>query len=66
MRDKSRGDSLKNGKTGYRPLNEGYSPKDERGYAGSSLTGKLPKAPKGGTGQTIFGGTSKTGQITKK
>jgi hypothetical protein len=39
-------------KSGYRPLNEGYSPKDQRGYSPLAQTGKLPKAPPGGTGES--------------
>jgi hypothetical protein len=38
-------------KGGYRPLNEGYSPKEQRGYI-PSQSGRLPKAPSGGTGQS--------------
>jgi hypothetical protein len=37
---------------GYQPLNEGYTPKEQRGYAPNSLGGGLPKAPKGGTGES--------------
>ena len=47
-------DDRNNGKfeKGYRPLNEGYTPKEQRGYAPNALGGVLPKAPKGGTGAT--------------
>jgi hypothetical protein len=38
-------------KSGYRPLNEGYSPEKQRGYAPKIPTGSLPKAPQGGTGE---------------
>lgn len=38
-------------KSGYRPLNEGYSPKEPRGYSPKTSTGNLPKAPQGGTGE---------------
>lgn len=39
---------------GYRPLNEGYTPVEKRGYDGAKTTEKLPKAPPGGTGQTTL------------
>jgi hypothetical protein len=39
-------------KKGYRPLNEGYSPKEERGYSPKVQSGSLPKAPLGGTGES--------------
>lgn len=47
-------DDQSNGKIqkGYRPLNEGYTPKEQRGYVPNALGGGLPKAPKGGTGQS--------------
>ena len=47
-------DDRKNGRfeKGYRPLNEGYSPKQERGYSPNATAGELPKAPKGGTGES--------------
>jgi hypothetical protein len=48
---KNRNDNGKFEKSGYRPLNEGYSPQDQRGYFPKVTTGQLPKAPKGGTGQ---------------
>lgn len=39
-------------KGGYRPLNEGYSPKEHRGYTPRDQGGNLPKAPQGGTGES--------------
>lgn len=39
------------GKSGYAPLNVGYSAKEERGNSPKALNGSLPKAPKGGTGE---------------
>ncbi len=39
-------------KGGYRPLNEGYSPMEQRGYTPATQSGKLPKAPAGGTGES--------------
>lgn len=39
-------------KGGYRPLNEGYSPKEQRGVVPTGTGGNLPKAPTGGTGQS--------------
>ena len=47
-------DDRRNGKfeKGYQPLNEGYTPKEQRGYAPNTLGGSLPKAPKGGTGES--------------
>jgi hypothetical protein len=55
-------------KGGYRPLNEGYSPKEQtRGYA-PTQGNHLPKPPKGGTGEspkpassTPTGGWTKVG-----
>lgn len=43
-----------NGKVekGYRPLNEGYTPKEQRGYVTTASGGGLPKAPAGGTGES--------------
>lgn len=42
-----------NGRGGFRPLQDGYSPGDRRGYtANVNSSGALPKAPVGGTGQT--------------
>lgn len=38
-------------KNGYRPFNEGYSPK-ERSYTLNTHAAGLPKAPKGGTGES--------------
>jgi len=35
---------------GFRPLNEGYTPKEQRSFSANSLGNGLPKAPKGGTG----------------
>jgi hypothetical protein len=60
-------DDRKNGKSekGYRPLNEGYTPRDDRGYAPSAKEGGLPKAPKGGTGESTKP-TSPTGSGNKK
>ena len=46
-----RGDSGKFEKKGYRPLNEGYSPKVQLGNSPKSQNGSLPKAPQGGTGE---------------
>lgn len=50
-------------KKGYRPLNEGYSPKEQRGYTPKTQNGHLPKAPQGGTGEsskpTATSGTGK-------
>lgn len=49
-----KGDAV--GKTGYRPLNEGYSAIDKRGYTGKDKAGAAqkgqPKPPVGGTGKT--------------
>ncbi|HSU15484.1 hypothetical protein [Longimicrobium sp.] len=39
-------------KGGYRPLNEGYAPKDRRTHVPHGHRTTLPKAPAGGTGQT--------------
>lgn len=47
-------------KAGYRPLNEGYSPKEERGYSPKSQAAGLPKAPTGGTGESV----KRTGELT--
>lgn len=41
-------------KGGYRPLNDGYSPAEQRGYVPNGSGGGLPKAPTGGTGQTTI------------
>jgi|GEM_PF-5262759 len=47
-------DDRNNGKVekGYRPLNEGYTPKEQRGYTPNAQGSGLPKAPKGGTGES--------------
>lgn len=39
-------------KGGYRPLNEGYTPKEQRGYVPTSQGGGLPTPPIGGTGES--------------
>ena len=39
-------------KKGYRPLNEGYSPTEQRGYSPKVQSSNLPKAPQGGTGES--------------
>ena len=48
-------------KAGYRPLNEGYTPKEQKGYSPKGGQTSLPKAPVGGTGQT-----SGTGKVSEK
>jgi hypothetical protein len=47
-------DERNNGKfeRGYRPLNVGYTPVDQRGYAPNAKDGGLPKAPRRGTGES--------------
>lgn len=37
---------------GYRPLNEGYTAKEQRGYIPIASGARLPKAPTGGTGES--------------
>ena len=37
---------------GYRPLNEGYTPIEQRGYVPTAQGGKLPCPPPGGTGES--------------
>jgi hypothetical protein len=39
-------------KSGYRPLNEGYTPNEQRGYVPTAQGGNLPKAPEGSTGES--------------
>ncbi len=39
-------------KSGYRPLNEGYTPNEQRGYVPKAQSGNLPKPPEGGTGES--------------
>jgi hypothetical protein len=39
-------------KSGYRPLNEGYTPNEQRGYVPTAQAASLPKAPEGGTGES--------------
>jgi hypothetical protein len=65
MREKKRGDAAGE-KSGYRPLNEGYSPIDKRGYVGKGQMTQSPKAPQGSTGKTSSGGAKPSGQSTKK
>lgn len=56
----------KSDKNGYRPLNEGYSPKEQRGYSPTTAKGSLPKAPRGGTGENAKSiGGSTTGTAKK-
>jgi hypothetical protein len=65
MRGKKNGDGT-GSKGGYRPLNEGYSAIDKRGYAGKGSATQSPKAPQGGTGKTSSGGAKPSDQSTKK
>lgn len=51
---------------GYRPLNEGYTPKEQRGYTSNTLVGGLPRAPKGGTGESSKPSTPPTGSAKTK
>jgi hypothetical protein len=53
-------------KGGYRPLNEGYSPTEQRGYVPSPQAGRLPKAPLGGTGQSPHPSNTPKGQTKTK
>ena len=53
-------------KGGYRPLNEGYSPMEKKGYVPASQTGRLPKAPSGGTGQSPKPSATSKGQSKAK
>ena len=50
----SKSNETSNGKSekGYQPLNEGYTPNEQRGYVPTAQTGHLPKAPVGGTGES--------------
>lgn len=52
MPDKPSPGSDKFEKGGYRPLNEGYSPSEQRGYVPVGSNAGLPKAPPGGTGES--------------
>ncbi len=49
-------------KGGYRPLNEGYSAKEERGYTPKAPSGNLPRPPQGGTGESSRPGSPATSQ----
>ncbi len=49
---KNQNGSDKFDKRGYQPLNEGYSPKEQRGHSPKPHTTQLPKAPQGGTGES--------------
>ena len=50
MTTDNNGDSSKAEKGGYRSLNVGYSPKEQRGYIPSDQGKSLPKAPASGSG----------------
>ena len=56
----------KSGKSGYRPLNEGYSPLEKRGYVPASSGAKLPKAPTGGTGESSSASTNGANKTPRK
>jgi hypothetical protein len=66
MRDKNNGNRDEATKSGYRPLNEGYSPIDKRGYVGKDSAARPPKAPQGGTGKTTSNATKTGSQGEKK
>lgn len=52
MRKNDRSDNGKIEKGGYRPLNKGYSPNEQRGYSPKAPCSNLPKPPQGGTGES--------------
>lgn len=45
--------SVPSSRRGFNPLQEGYTPTEKKGYT-ANVTGQapLPKAPRGGTGET--------------
>ena len=57
---KHRNGDGRSGKSGYRPLNEGYSPKEQKGYSPKSSSTTLPKAPRGGSGESSRPASSST------
>jgi hypothetical protein len=50
--------SAKSTNRGFRPLQEGYSPLEKRGHTANTDSGRLPKAPRGGTGQVPVASSS--------
>lgn len=51
---------------GYRPLNVGYSPEEQRGYPPKSQGTSLPNPPRGGTGENSKPPGSTTTEREKK
>lgn len=52
-------------KGGYRPLNVGYSPEEQRGYSPKPQGTGLPKPPLGGTGERSKPAASTTAERKK-
>ena len=53
-------------KGGFKPLNDGYTAVEKRGFAGASTNQELPKAPTGGTGQTALNASTPAPSSAKK
>ena len=62
--NRSNGDKSEKG--GYRPLNEGYSPFEKKGYTPVSSGAKLPKAPAGGSGESSSGSVNGSAKTPRK